>query len=169
MKRNGFTLIELVMVLVLIGIIAVFVAPRMGSMTTMNAAAFPDKLRADIRYAQNLAMTRNLRSRVSFGTTSYSIMTSTTGTCSAFPLATDPATSRPFTVVLTVAPYTGAGITLTLPAMTCLEYNSIGQPYNCTGLGNVCATTSSGMTVTITSSAGVAGSITVSSQTGAVN
>jgi MSHA pilin protein MshC len=169
MNRKGFTIIELVMVIVLIGILAVYAAPKLRSISTMNAGAFTDKMLADIRYAQNLAMTRNLRSRVSFAITSYAIKTSTTSTCSAFTPATDPATGQPFTVDVTLAPYSGAGITLSLPAMTCLEYNSIGQPYNCTGLGNVCATFSSGMTVTVNSPSGVAGSITVSSQTGAVN
>ena len=169
MKRNGFTIIELVIVILLIGIIAAIAAPRLGNISSTKAGAFIDKLRADIRYAQNLAMTRNLRSRVSFGITGYSIKTSATSTCSAFPLAADPATGQTFTVDLTAAPYSGSGITLTLPAMTCLEYNSIGKPYDCTGLGNVCATISSGMTVTVNSSSGVAGSVTISSQTGAVN
>jgi MSHA pilin protein MshC len=157
------------MVIVLIGILALYAAPKLGNITSMNAAAFADKMLADIRYAQNLAMTRNMRNRVSFNISSYSIRTSATSTCSAFSPAIDPATGQPFTVDLTQAPYSGSGITLTLPAMTCLEYNSIGQPYNCTGLGNVCATVSSGMTVTVNSPSGVAGSITVSSQTGAVN
>jgi MSHA pilin protein MshC len=169
MKRNGFTLIELVMVIVLIGIIAMYAAPRLSNISSTKAGSFREKLRADLRYAQNLAMTRNVRSRIGFSATSYSIRTSTTSTCSAFTLTTDPATSQPFTVDLTLAPYTGAGITMTLPAMTCLEYNSIGQPYDCTGLGNVCAVASSGMIITVNSSSGVAGSITVSSQTGAVN
>ena len=169
MKRNGFTIIELVIVILLIGIMAAIAAPRLWNISSSKAGAFREKLRADIRYAQNLAMTRNLRSRVSFGVTSYSIMTSTTSTCSAFPVATDPATGQPLTVDLTLAPYTASGITLSLPAMTCLEYNSIGQPYDCTLLGNVCATFSSGMTVTVNSASGVAGTVVISSQTGAVN
>ncbi len=168
MNRKGFTLIELVMVLVLIGIIAMFVAPRMVDVTGTKAGAFRDKLRADIRYAQNLAMTRNLRSRVDFSTLNrYSVQSSTTSTCSAFPDAIDPATSGTFTVVLNTGDY--VGITLTLPAMTCLEYDSLGRPYNCTGLGPACAVLFSGMTVTVNANAVAVGSVTVSSQTGAVN
>src|SRR5574341_307506 len=168
MNRKGFTLIELVMVIVLIGIISVFIAPRLGNITTTNAGPFMDKFRADIRYAQNLAMTRNLRSRVDFSTPNqYSVQSSTTGTCSAFPAAVDPATSGAFTVVLNTGDYDG--ITLTLPPMTCLEYDSLGRPYDCTGIGLICSTLSSGMTVTINASGVAAGSVTVSSQTGAVN
>lgn len=170
MDRKGFTLIELVMVLVLLGIMAAVIVPRLPNVASTKAAAFVDKLRADIRFAQNLAMTRNVRTRVNFtGATRYDVLSSTTGTCTSFPLATDPATGQPFTIDLTVAPYTGAGITLTLPAMNCLEYNSLGKPYNCAGLGNVCSAVASGLTVTVNANAAAVGAITVSSQTGAVN
>ena len=56
MNRKGFTLIELIMVIVLIGIIAVYAAPRLSSVTDTKAGAFVDKLRADIRYAQSQAV-----------------------------------------------------------------------------------------------------------------
>ncbi|HAK60447.1 MAG TPA: hypothetical protein DCO77_08710, partial [Nitrospiraceae bacterium] len=64
MNHKGFTLIELVMILVLVGIIAAVAVPRMSDVTGTNASAFAGKLRADIRYAQNLAMTENQRYRV---------------------------------------------------------------------------------------------------------
>ena len=41
MDYKGFTLIELVMIIVLLGIIAVFVAPRMPDVTSTKAAACP--------------------------------------------------------------------------------------------------------------------------------
>jgi MSHA pilin protein MshC len=172
MDRKGFTLIELVMVLVLIGIMAAVVVPRLPNVASTKAGVIVDKLRADIRYAQNLAMTRSRRTRVSFtGATRYDVLSDTTGTCTAFPPVIDPATGQSFSVDLTAAPYTGAGITLTLPAMTCLEYSSLGQPYNCTGLGNVCsgAAIVSSWTVTVNANAAAVGAVTVSSQTGAVN
>ncbi len=167
MDRKGFTLIELVMVMVLIGILAVFAAPKLGNITSTNAGAFTDKLRADVRYAQNLAMTETARTRVNFSTTSYSVLTSPGGTCNSFNTAVDPATGGPYSVTLNAGSY--AGITLTLPAMTCLEYDSLGRPYNCTGLGNVCSTNPAGMTVTVNGNAVPAGSITITPQTGAVN
>ena len=90
--RRGFTLIELIMVIVLIGIIAIAAAPKMVDIIGTKAGSFQDKLRADIRYAQNLAMTSGLRSRVDFSVANqYSIQSSTTSTCSAFIPATDPA------------------------------------------------------------------------------
>jgi prepilin-type N-terminal cleavage/methylation domain-containing protein len=169
--RKGFTLIELVMVLVLIGIMAAVVIPKLGNMTGTKAAAFMDKLRADLRFAQNLAMTRNLRSRVYFNGTGgapasgYVVVSSTTSTCTAF---TNPFIGGPLTVSLGTGDYANISVA---PSMNCLEYDSLGRPYNCTlaPAPAVCSTTQTGMTVAVTASAATVGTVTISAQTGAVN
>ena len=171
MDRKGFTLIELVMVLVLIGIVAAVVIPRLGDMTTTNAAAFADKLRADIRYAQNLAMTRNLRSRVIFNGTNgapasgYAVVTGTTSTCSAF---VDTVIGGPVRVTLGAGDYINISIA---PGMNCLEYDSLGRPYNCTiaPAPAACSTTLSGMAITVQANAATVGTVTITTATGAVN
>jgi MSHA pilin protein MshC len=166
MSQRGFTLIELVMVIVLIGIFAMIIAPRLPDVTLTNAGAFADKLRADIRYAQDLAMTRGLRSRVDFSVVDrYSVQNSTNTACGAFPVATDPATGGPFTITVNSGMY--AGLTIA-PSMNCLEYDSLGQPYDCVGAAG-CSTSPSGMSVTISANGAPASVITVSPQTGAVN
>lgn len=60
MGRNGFTLIELVMVLVLAGIIAAVASPFLfkGSVA-ITVPAFAAKVLDDIRYAQNRSMMRS--------------------------------------------------------------------------------------------------------------
>jgi len=169
--RKGFTLIELVMVLVLIGIMAAVVIPKLGNMTGTKAAAFMDKLRADLRFAQNLAMTRNLRSRVYFNGTGgapasgYAVVSSTTSTCTAF---TNPFIGGPLTVSLGTGDYANISVA---PSMNCLEYDSLGRPYNCTlaPAPAACSTTQTGMTVAVTASAATVGTVTISAQTGAVN
>ena len=172
MKTAGFTLIELVMVLVLIGILAVFVAPKLGDVTSSNAGAFTDKLRADIRYAQNLAMTRNLRSRAYFNGTGtappsgYAIVSSFTSTCTSFVAATDPALSSSLTITLGTGSYANISVA---PGTKCLEYDSLGRPYDCIGNLTICSSVLSGMTVTIKAGAAAAGSVTISQETGAVN
>jgi type II secretory pathway pseudopilin PulG len=154
------------MVIVLIGILSVIIAPRLPNITTTNAGAFADKLRADVRYAQDLAMTRSLRSRVDFSVADqYTIRSSTTTTCSSFVPAVDPATGSPFTVTVNSGVY--AGLTIA-PSMNCLEYDSLGQPYNCVGAAG-CSASPSGMSVTVNANGAPARVVTVSPQTGAVN
>ena len=63
-KEAGFTLVELVLIIVILGILAVFAVPRMVDTTATKAAAAARKLQSDIAYAQELAMTRNVRYRV---------------------------------------------------------------------------------------------------------
>jgi prepilin-type N-terminal cleavage/methylation domain-containing protein len=153
MNHKGFTLIELVIVIVLIVIIAVYVAPRLGDVTAMKAGAFADKLRADIRYAQNLAMTQNQRVRVTFAANSYSI------TIAGNPIA-DPASGRNYPVALGAGDYTGISITTpTGFSGDYVEFNSLGVPYDSGGAlaADKSVTVTGGQTVLVTA------------QTGAVN
>lgn len=156
MNCKGFTLIELVMVIVLIGIIAVFAAPRLGDITTTNAGAFADKLRADIRYAQNLAMTRNERYRVYFNgnpapAAGYAVVNDANGNLTWGEIgefAADPAGAGNLSVALT-GQYAG----ITVAAAGFIEFNSLGAP-------------ASAGTVTISPGNQT---VTVTAQTGAVN
>ena len=157
MDRQGFTLIELVMVIVLIGILAAFAAPKLGNITSSKSGAFADKLRADIRYAQNLAMSQNKRYRVYFNTnppsptTGYAVVYDTSGGAwTSFGFAQDPAGSGNLSVPLNAGDY--AGITVSTPAGGYVEFNSLGVP-------------TAAATITITPS----GQVVITAQTGAVN
>ncbi len=54
--QAGFTLVELVVVLVLAGILAVVVMPRMFATATFDSLGFYDQAQAGLRLAQKLAM-----------------------------------------------------------------------------------------------------------------
>jgi MSHA pilin protein MshC len=151
MNQKGFTLIELVMVIVLIGILAVIAVPQLGDMTGMKAGAFADKLEADIRYAQNLAMTRNIRHRVYFNAAPAPTPNGYAVTNNAGAVVED------LSVVLNTGDF--AGITVASP-FPHIEFDSLGRPYN--DAGALLAADAS-----ITVSPGF--SITIKLQTGAVN
>ena len=63
---NGFTVIELVMVLILLGVIAVFVAPRLNS-KDFEVRGFHDETLALMRYAQKTAIAQRRTVCVAFG------------------------------------------------------------------------------------------------------
>ena len=169
MNQKGFTLIELVMVLVLMGVIAVIVAPKLGDVTGTKASAFKDKLKADIRYAQNIAMTRNRRTRVNLTNTIYSVTldNSAANNCSSFAAVEDPAGAVTLSVALDTGSYTGITIT---PSIGCLEYDSLGSPYNCVGVaGPPCSTVPLAATMTVDVNNDPTMRVSVAMRTGAVN
>ena len=152
MDRNGVTLIELVMVIVLIGIIAAFVMPMLGNITTTEAGSFTDKLRADMRYAQDLAMTQSQRVQVNFTANSYSI------TIAGNPIV-DPSNGRNYPVTLGTGEYAGISLSNTFGGSIVI-FDSLGGPYDSNGA----LTANQSVTV-----APVGHTITVTMQTGAVN
>ena len=59
LRRNaGFTLVELVTILVMVGILAAFAAPRFVDNTGFESRGFFDQAQATVRYAQKLAISQ---------------------------------------------------------------------------------------------------------------
>jgi len=69
---NGFTVIELVMVLIVLGVISVFVAPRLNS-KDFEVRGFHDETLALMRYAQKTAIAQRRTVCVTFGPGSASL------------------------------------------------------------------------------------------------
>ena len=55
-RLRGFTLIELIMVIVILGVLAVFAAPRIFNSGDFNARGFHDETLSLLRYAQKTAI-----------------------------------------------------------------------------------------------------------------
>ncbi len=55
-RQQGFTLIELIMVLVMLGVLAVFAAPRVFNRGDFEARGFHDQTLSTLRYAQKTAI-----------------------------------------------------------------------------------------------------------------
>lgn len=174
MNRNGFTLIELVVILVLIGIIAVLAAPRMLDVTNAKAGAFRHKLQADVRYVQNLAMTHNRRYRVYFNgnglptpstpADGYIAVNDADGDTTwgeAGEVAADPSSSGNLSVTLNTGDY--ANVTISTGACGppvsggFVEFNSEGRP------------TTGSVAIAVCASGTFVGTVTITAETGAVN
>jgi prepilin-type N-terminal cleavage/methylation domain-containing protein len=65
-SNQGFTLIELVMVIVIVGILAVIAIPRFDTFYAIKLDGAVKKVVSDIRYTQQLAIARHTNSRVIF-------------------------------------------------------------------------------------------------------
>ena len=119
-------------------------------------------------------MTRTSRTRVYFNGTGtapnpgYAVVIDTSGACSGFTPAVDPARGVSLSVTLNTGNY--AGITVTPAAgMNCLEYDSLGRPYNCNAVPANCLSPASGLMISVNAKAVAVGTVTVTAQTGAVN
>lgn len=71
---RGFTLVELVMVIVLVGVLAVYAAPRMLNSSDLNARGFHDVTMAYLRYAQKTAIAQRRTVCVQFTTNSVTLL-----------------------------------------------------------------------------------------------
>ncbi len=163
MRQRGFTLVETVVMLLILGILAVVAIPNLGNMAGTRASVTARKLQSDIAYAQSLAMTRNLPHRVYFNTfpapaSGYAVVNDANGNGTwgeAVEFARDPANSGGnLSVTLNVGNYVGVTISGGSLAGAFVGFNTLGVP-------------TVGGTVTV-SGGGVVQTVTVLAQTGKV-
>jgi MSHA pilin protein MshC len=72
-KQSGFTLVELVVVIALLGILAAFAIPRFFDMDTFRVRAAYDEVAGAVRYAQKLAVASGCEVQVVIGANSYAL------------------------------------------------------------------------------------------------
>lgn len=118
---QGFTLVELVTVIVLLGILSVYVAPRIFDLGIFKERGFFDETQSALRYAQKLAVGSGCTVQVALTSNGYSLNQATVCNGATFTLAVPhPSGSAPFAAT---AP-TGV---LLAPAPTTLVFNALGQ------------------------------------------
>lgn len=123
-NRRAYTLIEIVITLLIIGILSALVAPRVADMmVTSRVRAAAGLVVADIEYARQWAMTR--------GTTQAVVFSPSTASYELTGLKNRDRPDQPYVVKLTASPYeaalasaafgsSGTGLTLT--------FNRFGRP-----------------------------------------
>ena len=91
--ERGYTIVELVLVIVILGVIGVVAAPRFFSTSDFDGRAYYDELASALRYGQKVAVASGCPVRATITTSSYSLaqQSALSGHCnpsdSSFPVA----------------------------------------------------------------------------------
>jgi MSHA pilin protein MshC len=138
-RETGFTLVELVGVMVIIGLLAVVVAPRFFSQAVFTARGFHDETLALLRYAQKSAVAQRRSVCVTFtGTSATLTIASAAGTAAACDAQlAGPSGETPFSInARSGVRYTdiaGAALTPAAFRFTALGQASAGQTFRVSG------------------------------------
>ncbi len=97
-RRPGFTLIELVVVILALAILSLLAVEKIAGLDSGRDRLAADELRVNLRYIRNLAMARERMTRVVFSVASNSYAVEICDTNGSFALAANPATQLPWVV-----------------------------------------------------------------------
>lgn len=125
--QNGFTLIELIVVVAIIGVLVYFAAANFGtSHSTVQVEAAAQQIATDIRYAQQMARTVGQNTRVYFDVSNNRYYLKwEDGT-----YLNDPARSADFIVDLGSGSFSEVSLTGTSLNYARLDFTSAGAPLN---------------------------------------
>ena len=73
MREKGFTLIEIILMVIIMAILAVTISTNMGGFRTMKVSSAARKVASDLRYAQQLSTTKQIIHGLEFTATGYSV------------------------------------------------------------------------------------------------
>ena len=146
-RCRGFTLIELVITMVMMGILSAVVVTDISAKAQHSVTTQADQFRRNLSHLQLLAISRGARLRltVAAGGAGYSVATCATSACTTRSALVDPETGANFSVVLD-------GVTLS-PAGNILDFDSLGRPQSGGSLINATRSytlTGSGRSVSVT-------------------
>jgi MSHA pilin protein MshC len=124
-SHKGFTLIELVVVMIIVGILAVAAIPKFFDKSTFETRGFADETTAALRYAQKAAIAQHRTVCAAFTNSSLTLTIATAAGASTCDInLASPAGGSPFTVTPR-----SAGITYTTTPVN-FSYNALGQASN---------------------------------------
>lgn len=129
--QRGFTLIELVMVILILGVLSVYAAPRMFNSGDFYARGFHDETLSILRYAQKAAIAQRRLVCVTFTATAPA-----KATLSIAEKNEDAVCSKPLTGPNKNCEVDGiTGLTACIEARSGISYSGTPAPINFNGLG----------------------------------
>jgi prepilin-type N-terminal cleavage/methylation domain-containing protein len=131
-RPQGFTIIELVMVIAILALLAVFAIASTVDMEPMRQFMAARKIQSDIRYAQSLAATIQKWTRIDFNAAADTYSLNIEDTPGSWSVATDPLTKEDFTVQLNSGEFQNIAITQVYfnAANRSLAFDEWGNPHS---------------------------------------
>lgn len=123
--QRGFTLVELVVVLILVGVLAVVAIPRFRGVASFNTMGFTDRVMESLRYAQKqaIAKRRNVCAAFTATTVTFTFASAAGSAAACNTNLTGPAGQSPFAI----APENKSVVTFAaVPAG--LTFDALGRP-----------------------------------------
>jgi prepilin-type N-terminal cleavage/methylation domain-containing protein len=134
-RGGGFSLIELIAVLVIAAIMAGIAVPTLSTLASTRAAAAAKLIARDLTYARERAMTTGSRTWVVFntGSNSYSVLQEPAGTPGRVNAVSinDPSTQKAWVQTLGTAQFSGVSITAaSFDSAAEIGFDWLGKPLN---------------------------------------
>ena len=120
-RERGFSLIELVITIVVIGILSAVVMINIGAKAQHSVTVQADEFRRNLSHIQLLAISQGVRLKLTVASGSYTVAACPTAACGV--AVTDPATGQNFSVPLTDDVQFTAGV-----ANSPYYFDTIGRP-----------------------------------------
>jgi prepilin-type N-terminal cleavage/methylation domain-containing protein len=126
-SRRGFTLIEILSVVVILGIASAIIVPQLGSRDDLRAAAAARALMGDLLYAQSRSIALGKMHYVQFGSNQYQVLDS----MSPANVINNPVTQIPYTMTVGTGNLTNVSVrTANFDGNNTLAFDSMGVPYS---------------------------------------
>jgi Tfp pilus assembly protein FimT len=129
-QKNGFTMVDILMAITIMLIFSVVAIPKLTSYNTVKLFSVANKLAMDIRYTQQLAVSKQVRCGLSFNTGNESYFVYIKNLADK---ATDPFTRGDLIMNFQTDPYYKGVDLVSTNFGNILIFNQVGKPHNSVG------------------------------------
>lgn len=119
-RQTGFTLVEIIMVLIILGLISAYALPRFFDLQRFDDRGFYTEVINATRYAQQYAVATNCDVQVSFTANSFRLRRRDSSNCSG-PFNTDVLSP------VTLGAFTNNNANVTISPITSFTFNALGE------------------------------------------